>query len=623
TSRSRLSGLEGAITVDLGMFSAEEAVELLGRVAGPERLASELAAAERISRLCGHLPLAVRVAGAKLAARPHWSVAELAERLADKRRRLGELKVGDLDVRASIALSYQGRAEPERHALRALGLLAMPDFPAWPVAALLDIDLAAAEELVEGLVDAQLLQVAGRDGVDQVRYQLHDLVRAFAVERLDEEDRREDQRAALGRVLGAYAALARVADEMLRPGRRPLQSREALRCWPLDPRLAALASGSPAGWFAAERANLILTVEHAHSAGLWPVTAALADSLTGFFEMRTYWDDWSHVAGLARDSSRAGGDRRAEAAALRAQGYLYWDQGRPQDAVPYYEESLDRLRDDDRHERAHALLELGYVYLDMGRAEDMRRCLDQCQPVFHELSDLRGEAFVAYAQGRAYRDQGLADDAVRCFTRYLDLCRRLNDRDNEAYALLYLGMARWDQKRLDDAAEHIQACLPILRSLDDRRWEAVACCVLGDVRRDQRRFDEARSCYSDALALDRELGSELSEAYTLRSLGDLCREQGQLPAARDCLERSLAIFERLGYQRSAPLALLGLSDVAHAEQRHPDAVELAERSLLAFRESGQTLWEARALTSLGETLLAMGRAAAARQRWQEALTILR
>ncbi|MGH3735297.1 MAG: AfsR/SARP family transcriptional regulator [Micromonosporaceae bacterium] len=621
TSRSRLSGLEGAIPVDLGMFSEDEAVELLRRVAGADRLASELGAAERISRLCGHLPLAVRVAGAKLAAKPHWSVAKLAERLADERRRLGELRVGDLDVRASIGLSYHGRAEDERRAFRALGLLGMPDFPSWPLAALLDTDLSAAEELVEGLVDAHLLQVAGRDGVDQVRYQFHDLVRAFAVERLDTEDERVGQAAAMRRVLGGYAGLARAADEKLRPGRRPL-GREAARRWAPDPRLAALAAGNPAEWFTAERVNLILTIEHAHSAEHWPVVTALADCVVGFYEMRTHWDDWSYVAELARDASRSAGDPRAEAAALRAQGYLLWDQGRPQDAAPYYRESLARLRGaGDRHDRAHALLELGYAYLDMGRAEEMHRCLDECLPAFREFADLRGEAFVAYAQGRAYRDQGRPEAAARRFVRYLDLCRRLNDRANEAYALLYLGMARADQRRLDEAAGHIQACLPILRSLDDRRWEAVAHCTLGDVRRDQGRFGEARSWYAEALAIDRDLGSELSEAYTLRSLGDLCREQGHLATARDHVRQSLAIFDRLGYQRGMPLAQLALSDVARAEGNLKEAAAWAGRSHSLFRDSGQALGQARALVSLGEALTAMGRTAQARRRWEAALTI--
>lgn len=622
TSRARLCGLEGAVAVELGMFSADEGVELLRRIAGPERLASELGAAKRISRLCGHLPLAVRVAGAKLAARPHWSATELAERLADERRRLSELRVGDLDVRASIALSYHGRAEPERRALRLLGSLAMPDVPAWPVAALLDTDETTAESLLEGLVDAQLLQVAGRDDAHQLRYQLHDLVRVFAVERLRDEDADHDRRAAVERVLHGYAVLARVANDRLRPGRRAAGI--AHHRWSPDPRLVAVAANHPAGWFAAERANLILAVQRAHRSRSWGLVTALADSLVSYFEMRTHWDDWASVAELARDAARHAGDRRAEAAALRTQGYLLWDQGRPQDAVGRYHASLALLRDPaDRHDRAHVLLELGYAYLDMGRTAEMARCLDRCLPVFQELADLRGKAFVAHTRGRSCRTQGRPEDAVQCFTRYRDLCQRLNAGASEAHTLLYLGMARWDQGRLTEAATHLETCVPLLRSPGDRRWEATAYGVLGDVRRDQHRFGDARSCYLEALRRDRQLGAALSEGCTLRSLGDVCLEQGQLSAARGYLRQSHAIFTRLGYRRGVPLALLGLSEVARAEERYADAVELAEDSLALFRESGQALWQAHALRVLGEALQARGRAAQARRQWREALTILR
>lgn len=162
TSRSRLAGLEGAITVDLDVLEPGEAVELLGKVAGPERVAGEPEATAELARVCGYLPLAVRIVGARLAAKPHWRLAAYAGRRRDERKRLGELRVGDLEVRASFALSYQALRQDERQAFRLLGSLDAPDFQAWVAAALVDCAVEAAENLVERLVDAQLLEIGGR-----------------------------------------------------------------------------------------------------------------------------------------------------------------------------------------------------------------------------------------------------------------------------------------------------------------------------------------------------------------------------------------------------------------------------------------------------------------------------
>jgi DNA-binding SARP family transcriptional activator len=126
TSRIQLSGLEAAHPLHLDVLDPDQAVQLLARLAGPERVAAEPQAAQQIVRLCGLLPLALRIAGARLASRPQWPLALLAQRLADERRRLDELATGDLEVRASFALSYHGRGEAERRLFRLLGVLVGP-----------------------------------------------------------------------------------------------------------------------------------------------------------------------------------------------------------------------------------------------------------------------------------------------------------------------------------------------------------------------------------------------------------------------------------------------------------------------------------------------------------------
>lgn len=193
TSRSPLTALEGARLVDLDGFNLDQALELLARIIGRARTAAEPDAATAIVDRCGRLPLAVRIAGARLLAKPHWPLAKLAERLGDERRRLDELAAGDLEVRASVALSYQGLDGLQRRTFRRLGLLEATTFSAWAAAALLDLPVPQAERSLEALTDARLLDVVGRDGIGQVRYRFHDLMRLFARERAAAEEGEGDR----------------------------------------------------------------------------------------------------------------------------------------------------------------------------------------------------------------------------------------------------------------------------------------------------------------------------------------------------------------------------------------------------------------------------------------------
>jgi hypothetical protein len=150
-----MAALAGSHSVPLDVMPADQSAELLATIIGRERAEAEPAAVTEISRLCGFLPLAIRIAGARLKSRPAWRISWFAERLRDESRRLDMLKAGDLEVRASFALSYQGQNADARRVFRFAGIMTS-DFPAWNLAALLDTDTDHAEQFLEELVDAQL-----------------------------------------------------------------------------------------------------------------------------------------------------------------------------------------------------------------------------------------------------------------------------------------------------------------------------------------------------------------------------------------------------------------------------------------------------------------------------------
>lgn len=215
TSRRRLTGLPAARTIDLPMMPSNEAFELLQRVIGTARVDQAPGAVDMLVQLCGGLPLAVRIAGAKLAARPHWSVDQLVSRLSDKRNRLHHLSHGAQTVKASLTAGYQELALPARRLFRLLGLLETQDFAAWAAAALLEVPHAEAEELLEHLVDVRLLDVARCDGSGQTRFRFHDLTRLCARECAEADEPEGELIAAARRVFDSAHIRVSAADNGL------------------------------------------------------------------------------------------------------------------------------------------------------------------------------------------------------------------------------------------------------------------------------------------------------------------------------------------------------------------------------------------------------------------------
>ncbi|HXM55774.1 MAG TPA: NB-ARC domain-containing protein, partial [Candidatus Dormibacteraeota bacterium] len=279
TSRHRLTGLPNARQADLDPLSERQAVRLLSRVVGSERVDSEPEAARAIANLCGRLPLAVRIAAARLAARPHWPISRLATRLRDERRRLDELSHRSLAIRPNIDAGYAELTPDAQLLFRRLGILQAPDFGAWVAAPLLDAELAEADELLESIVDARLIEA--ERSARATRYRFHDLNRTYARERVS-GDPVADRRAALSRVLSACLVLAAQARERLCGGDVG-EPADAPR-WGLSRRAVEQLVCSPLEWFDAERAALAALVYQAAEAGLDELGCELQSTLAPFSE---------------------------------------------------------------------------------------------------------------------------------------------------------------------------------------------------------------------------------------------------------------------------------------------------------------------------------------------------
>ncbi|KDN18732.1 ATP-binding protein [Amycolatopsis rifamycinica] len=187
TSRARLPALEDAHRVELDTFTRAESVALLARIAGGHRIRAEHAAAAAIAGLCGDLPLAVSIVGRRIAARPEWTIAATAGRLAGRDRLVDSLSVGDVNVRDRFTAAYEGLSAAGRAAVRHLGAEGGSRTTPAAVAAAMGVATETAEELLESIVDAGLLRRADVAG----RYAIPTLVGVFAAELVRFPDRRE------------------------------------------------------------------------------------------------------------------------------------------------------------------------------------------------------------------------------------------------------------------------------------------------------------------------------------------------------------------------------------------------------------------------------------------------
>ena len=328
TSRRPLALLPGVTAIDVETLSTADSATLLTRIIGPERAAAEPAELQRIVAACAGLPLALRIAGARLIARPRVSLGSLAGDLADEHRRLAELRYADLEVRAPLQLTLDGLDIAHRRAFALLGRLDVPHFPLTVVEAVLGTDLAGAQRSVDRLVDARLLDATSTRNSSEVRYRFHDLLRLFARET---PVGTPDWRAALYRLAGRLLALAGAADSAL-PGTSDVLVSGATQRHPATSTVIARIRADPETWFLTEESTIggivsqLLEAEHVEPAWDSQLMSALlgcsrAGSTSGDPPTRRLWPRARRPVTYAEprrcDSGSASSGTRSTASTIR------------------------------------------------------------------------------------------------------------------------------------------------------------------------------------------------------------------------------------------------------------------------------------------------------------------
>ncbi|MEU9179776.1 BTAD domain-containing putative transcriptional regulator [Streptomyces sp. NPDC048550] len=559
TSRVRMAGLAGAHLVDLDVMSPEEALQLFTLIVGAERVGAERQAALDVVGACGFLPLAIRIAASRLAARRTWTVSVLAAKLADERRRLDELQAGDLAVKATFELGY-GQLEPaQQRAFRLLGLADGPDISLAAAAAVLDRPEHDTEDLLEALVDCSLLESAAPG-----RYRFHDLVRLYARACADRDEQPPSGRdAALDRLLDFYLASASAVYAVERPGDRLPAHLSATRY----PGLRFAEPRAALDWLYAEADPLLACVRQAsvRSTGQADVLRRAVDLLWAakdLAESGANSKQYESAAVALRDAAHAAKDPHAEGRARTTLTNVHLVAGRFAEADDEARQAMVLAREaGDPLPSCWAPNDRGIIALYQGRHADGERYLLEAIENFRADGNHIGEASALCNLSRIHVELGRLTSAIDLAEQGIAIYDRMGLTLRLANGRYALGIALTQAGRLGEAQTQLTEALSLFHDNRQPLWEGVTHFRLAVAHLAAHRPTLAAAHAEQAIAL-RGIGGEWRRATVLTVLGKALRRLGQRDRARVCWRDAEVVFKQLKSAELAEVQALLASEIA-------------------------------------------------------------
>jgi transcriptional regulator with XRE-family HTH domain/tetratricopeptide (TPR) repeat protein len=524
TSRRSLSGLESARRVTLGPMAAEDSIALLARlIPQGQRQAGDLA---ELARLCDYMPLALRIAGNRIASSPARQTADILERLRREGSRLRMLVAGDLAVESAIALSYND-LEPETAALfRAVSIIEGATFDARIAAAISRADLLDTEDRLDELTDLGLVEVRGGN-----RYRVHDLVRLFAATRLQRELGDAGVGESRDRLRAWLLGTLERAGAWFEPGRTP----DAV-----SNRGASFPDGETAQlWIRLEEPHWWPAMKEAAAAGDHSVVVDVADSLHWFSEVWADWGHWFEFFSLSAASARALGDQRLVAMHL---GYVVWsswlERGDNEESARFAEEAISAaVASGDELQIGWSHFYLGVTLRRLGRFDEGIGVVRKSLSAFTSAGDQDGAAQSMILLAQFHDGLGDHEAAVRDFESVINRAQRTVATTHQLVQLVTLLSAHQMIARSFTALE--------------RHAEAIDAATMG---------------IEAALAMG--TGSRIASTLRSRAIAHLAA--GNLASAADDVEEALGLLQKYG---DDPFVLAGQTR-AGLEHLRDDIAEL-------------------------------------------------
>jgi tetratricopeptide (TPR) repeat protein len=533
TSRVKMVGLSGARQVDLDVMDHDEAMALMAKVVGESRVAAEREAAGELIGACGYLPLAIRIVASRLAARPAWSVARMRDRMADERRRLAELRVGDLAVEATFALGYDQLDAAHASAFRLLAISDTPDLSLAAAAAMLDLDEAEAEDACEALVDVSMLESPSPG-----RYRYHDLLKVFARSRLDDE---EERRAALARLLDFYLAGITGVFRLTYPAIPMPETGRTIRSGP-----AFADKDAAVGWAEDEERGVLSFV---HQVAQTPGSALLdairlLDMASDVLETDAAPERYDRTAGALIEAAVARGEPRSEAHARCLRGEFWMVRRFAEAAIEDGVLARDlSLAEGDLMMYAKSLNLLAMAVSSQRSKTEAIAMYREAIEVWRSLGDRWMETTGLGNMALVLASEGEIDEAVEIAERANCLTHELGggmDPDimyQSAIVLCEAGRPEEALSRLLETREEYQR-------LKQRVREGMTLQRMAETHLLLERPDRAVDCAEDSLAIMVKAGDEWVQGRALVSLGQALGRLGQSGRAEACLAEALEIFTR-------------------------------------------------------------------------------
>ncbi|MFE5829305.1 BTAD domain-containing putative transcriptional regulator [Streptomyces sp. NPDC056488] len=537
TSRVRMLDLAGAHLIDLDVMSPDEALQLFTKIVGTERVQSERGVAMDVVAACGFLPLAIRIAASRLAARRTWTVSVLAAKLSDERRRLDELQAGDLAVKATFEMGY-GQLDPaQARAFRLVGLADGPDISLAAAAAMLGQPPEETEAIFEALVDTGFLEAAAPG-----RYRYHDLTRLYArvcAER--DEQPPEARQAALSRLLDFYLATATGVYAVEHPGDRSVEHLEPIRY----PGIEFSYLDDARRWLAAEaQCILSCTRQLAHGSGLrrsidllWSVK-----DIVGSGNARQYQE----TAALAQNAARAERDAQAEGRACAALTAVHLTAGNLHEADAQAQRALAlAVAIDDPVTSAWVPYDRGVIALQERRYTDADRCLREALSRFREDDNPFGVACALCQLSHVEASLGNVRSAVALAEEAIE--RLGSEADTLAFAesRYALGLALSAAGQVPEALEQLDQALAIYQECTQALGEGMVYHRRAEIHLGAGRPAQAAAEAEQALAVLGRVGGARRRADVLVVLGDAMEERGESARARTCWAEALGVYEQV------------------------------------------------------------------------------
>ncbi|HEV3361093.1 MAG TPA: BTAD domain-containing putative transcriptional regulator [Pseudonocardiaceae bacterium] len=596
TSRQRLDGLiamDAARRITLDVLDIGEAVALLGRIIGEDRILAEPQAAFELARADACLPLALRISAAQLIIEPDTSIADYLVQLRERGMLTG-LAIADDErraVRAAFDLSYAALKPDVRQAFRLLGLVPGPTVTAGSLAPMANCTLGQAESLLDQLAAAHLVE-EGAPG----RFGCHDLLREYARETALETDPAQARETALASLFDHYLWTALAAVERLFPANaRVLESSGDSDAFP--------DNDSAITWLHAERPNLVAAIRYTARAGPKRIAWKLCDTLRGYFGNCGFYVDWFIAVRAALAATDPAAEPLAHASARFGLAHAHMNRNQYAEAIVNYHEALALYRRSGwvRGEAA-THINLGFVDEELGRLKSAAEHQSKALELMTAIGSTQGEAITLGNLGTLSLARGDLAAAVDYYERSRAIHAADGSEVGVADALRHLGLLAHLRGRYADAERDLRSSADLFARVSSPGDETTALVRLSGVLVSTGRLDEATRVASHAVERAALYPNRRLDARARNALG---RANGAAGRARDAIEQyelALVLAEEFGLREEQCAALLGLAASRIALGARAAGVATAEQALELARSRGYQLLEGEALALLVEAV---------------------